>query len=110
MFSKGDYKRTKGEDTISRDEFLEWTKSIWKMQSESAKRVNHPAPFPLELPHRLINLYSFKGDVVLDPFMGSGTTAVAAINNGRSFVGYEIVEKYKNIAESRVSNALSSLF
>ncbi len=110
VFSKGDYKRTKGEDTISRDEFLEWTKSIWKMQSESAKRVNHPAPFPLELPHRLINLYSFKGDVVLDPFMGSGTTAVAAINNGRSFVGYEIVEKYKNIAESRVSNALSSLF
>ena len=102
VFSKGDLKRMKGEDTIARDDFLEWTKSSWKMNSESARRVNHPAPFPVELPHRLINLYSFKGDIVLDPFMGSGTTAVAALMNGRHYVGYELSEEYANIARGRI--------
>ncbi|MBR5787656.1 MAG: site-specific DNA-methyltransferase [Muribaculaceae bacterium] len=102
VFSKGDLKRKKGEDTIARDDFLEWTKSIWKMNTESARRVKHPAPFPLELPHRLINLYSFKDDIVLDPFMGSGTTAVAALMNGRHYVGYELNEEYANIARGRI--------
>lgn len=105
IFSKGSLKRTKGVDTISRDDFLEWTKSIWKMNTESATRVKHPAPFPEELPHRLINLYSFKGDIVLDPFMGSGTTALAAIKNSRNFVGYEISEEYTRIANTRIANA-----
>ncbi|MBR2014752.1 MAG: site-specific DNA-methyltransferase [Alistipes sp.] len=109
VFSKGNLKRTKGEDTISKDDFLEWTKSIWKMNTESAKRVKHPAPFPEELPHRLINLYSFKGDIVLDPFLGSGTTAVAAIKNGRNYIGYEISKEYVSIAESRIS-AVGILF
>lgn len=102
VFSKGDLKRKKGEDTIARDDFLEWTKSIWKMNTESARRVKHPAPFPLELPHRLINLYSFKDDIVLDPFMGSGTTAVAALMNSRHYVGYELNEEYANIARGRI--------
>lgn len=102
VFSKGDLKRKKGEDTIARDDFLEWTKSIWKMNTESARRVKHPAPFPLELPHRLINLYSFKDDIILDPFMGSGTTAVAALMNGRHYVGYELNEEYANIARGRI--------
>jgi modification methylase len=110
IFSKGDYKRIKGEDTIKREEFLEWTKSIWKMQTESAKKVKHPAPFPEELPHRLINLYSFKGDIILDPFIGSGTTAISAIKNGRCFVGYEISETYKTIAEERINNIINTLF
>ncbi len=109
VFSKGDLKRPKGEDTISKEDFLEWTKSIWKMKTESAKRVKHPAPFPEELPHRLINLYSFKGDVVLDPFMGSGTTAVAALKNGRNFVGYEISEEYAQISQTRINATKTEL-
>lgn len=110
IFSKGDYKRhlTKKEkteklSTISRDEFLDWTKTIWQMNAESARRVGHPAPFPLELPHRLLQLYSFETDVVLDPFMGSGTTALAALRSGRKFVGYEIVEEYVALAQKRIT-------
>lgn len=104
IYSKGSLSRKKGIDTISRENFLEWTKSIWRMGTESAKKVNHPAPFPEELPHRLINLYSFKNDIVLDPFMGSGTTAVAALKNNRRFVGYDISEEYVKIAQKRIEN------
>jgi site-specific DNA-methyltransferase (adenine-specific) len=109
IFSKGEYKRdrTKKElqfkdNTMTKNQFMEWTKSIWVMKAESAKRVGHPAPFPLELPNRLIHLYSFTGDIILDPFMGSGTTAVAAIKAKRNFVGYEINEKYVNLANRRI--------
>lgn len=105
VFSKGSMSRKKGIDTIGREDFLEWTKSIWTMNTESAKRVKHPAPFPEELPHRLINLYSFQGDIILDSFMGSGTTAVAALKNNRRFVGYEISQEYESVAEQRVANA-----
>ena len=71
VFSKGDYKREKGnkENTISKEQFMEWTKSIWTMNAESARRIGHPAPFPEELPFRLIQLYSFKNDIILDPFI-----------------------------------------
>lgn len=103
--SKGDFKRVKGikENTISKKDFMEWTKSIWDMKTESAKKVGHPAPFPIELPRRLIELYSFKDDIILDPFMGSGTTAIAAINAKRKYVGYEINEKYVSLARIRIS-------
>jgi site-specific DNA-methyltransferase (adenine-specific) len=111
IFSKGDYKRhlTKKEqvtkrNTIGRDDFLDWTKTIWHMNAESAKRIGHPAPFPIELPHRLIQLYSFETDIVLDPFMGSGTTAVAALRSGRKFIGYEIVEEYVELARKRIAD------
>ena len=105
VFSKGSYKRNKGEklNTINREEFMAWTKSIWTMQAESAKRIGHPAPFPEELPTRLIQLYSFTDDIVLDPFMGSGTTAVAALKAQRNFVGYEISEDYVKLANQRIS-------
>lgn len=104
VFSKGDYKREKGvqENTISKEQFIEWTKSIWTMNAESAKKIGHPAPFPEELPYRLIQLYSFKGDIILDPFMGSGTTAVAAIKSERKFVGYDISKEYIDLAERRL--------
>ncbi len=104
VFSKGDYKREKigKENTITKEQFMEWTKSIWTFNAESAKRVGHPAPFPEELPYRLIQLYSFKNDVILDPFMGSGTTAIAALKSNRIFVGYEINEEYTNLANSRI--------
>ena len=104
VFSKGDYKREKGkkENSITKEQFMEWTKSIWTMNAESARRIGHPAPFPEELPYRLIQLYSFKGDIVLDPFMGSGTTAVAAIKSERKFVGYDISQEYIDLAEKRL--------
>ena len=104
IFSKGDYKR-EGKDkksTITKEQFMEWTKSIWIMNAESARRVGHPAPFPEELPHRLIQLYSFKGDIILDPFMGSGTTAIAALKFDRKYVGYDISQEYIDLAEERI--------
>jgi modification methylase len=104
IFSKDTFRRS-GEDkesTISRDEFLEWTKSVWTFPAISAKKIGHPAPFPEELPHRLIQLYSFKGDVVLDPFAGSGTTCLAALMDGRAYVGYEIREEYSELARNRI--------
>ena len=106
VFSKGEYKRERQdkENTIGKEEFMEWTKSIWTMQAESAKRIGHPAPFPVELPYRLIELYSFKRDVVLDPFMGSGTTAISALKAGRNYVGYEINEQYVELANKRIAS------
>lgn len=104
VFSKGRFKRQKDDRqaTIERDEFLEFTRSIWQFPTESAKRVGHPAPFPVELPRRLIQLYTFEGDIILDPFMGSGTTAIAAIDAGRHYVGYEIDETYAQRAQERI--------
>ena len=72
------------------------------MNTESARRVGHPAPFPEELPYRLIQLYSFKNDIILDPFMGSGTTAISALKSERKYLGFEINKEYVNIAESRI--------
>src|SRR5437763_12655495 len=74
--------------TMFRDEFLEATTDLWEMAPESATRVGHPAPFPVELPQRLIDLYTYRGDLILDPFVGSGTTAVAAVRTGRHYVGF----------------------
>jgi site-specific DNA-methyltransferase (adenine-specific) len=105
IFSKGSFSRMAIKEkkaTITRDEFLEYTKSIWTFSTESAKRVGHPAPFPVELPSRCIKLYTFENDVVLDPFMGSGTTAVAAMLLKRNYVGYETDEKYLTIADQRI--------
>jgi len=105
IFSKGSYSRNghSGRSTISRDEFLEYTKSIWDFSAESARRIGHPAPFPLELPRRLLQLYSFEEDVVLDPFAGSGTTCIAAREAGRHFIGYEKNESYARLAEARLA-------
>ncbi len=109
VFSKGDYKREREEEekkdkqnTISKEDFIEWTKSIWTFNAESAKRVGHPAPFPVELPHRLIQLFSFTDDIVLDPFMGSGTTGIAALRSHRNFVGFDTNEEYVALAEQRL--------
>lgn len=105
IFSKGTYSRESKnkENTISKEQFLEWTKSIWTMNAESARKVGHPAPFPEELPNRLIQLYSLKDDVVLDPFMGSGTTGLAALKCERRFVGYDIKEEYVKLANNRIN-------
>ena len=70
------------EISVSKDEFIEATTDVWEMAAERATRVGHPAPFPVELPLRLIELYTYRDDLVLDPFMGSGTTGVAAVRTG----------------------------
>ncbi|QAV33305.1 site-specific DNA-methyltransferase (adenine-specific) [Fervidobacterium changbaicum] len=109
IFSKGTFtrKNPKGrKSTISKEEFLEFTKSIWTFPAESAKKIGHPAPFPVELPYRCIQLYTFEGEVVLDPFMGSGQTAIAALMTGRNYVGYEINEEYLNLANRRIYDFL----
>jgi site-specific DNA-methyltransferase (adenine-specific) len=104
VFSKGEYQRQKKnrESTITKEQFMEWTKSVWTMKAESAKRIGHPAPFPEELPYRLIQLYSFKNDIILDPFMGSGTTAISALKSDRNFVGYDISYEYVELANKRI--------
>jgi len=107
VFSKGSYSKNKKQakkDTIERDDFISWTKSIWTFPAVNAKKIGHPAPFPLELPHRLINLYSYEGDVVLDPFCGSGTTCIAAVQNNRSYIAYDIKREYVELAEKRIFN------
>ncbi|MEM0285106.1 MAG: site-specific DNA-methyltransferase [Sulfolobales archaeon] len=108
--SKGDFRRNKGckEDTITKEEFLEFTRSIWRFPPESAKKVGHPAPFPEELPYRCIQLYTFKEDVVLDPFVGSGTTCVAALKAGRHCIGIDIDERYVEIAKKRFEELLKT--
>ena len=105
VFSKGAFGRKRPKrrkDTIKKDDFLQNSKSVWTFPAVSARKIGHPAPFPQELPARLIELYTFSGDVVLDPFMGSGTTALAALAAGRSYVGYETSKQYVLLAEERI--------
>ncbi len=111
IFSKGQFKlnRTSDEkeagrvDTIEKQEFIDWTKSIWSFPTASAKKIGHPAPFPVELPRRCIEFFTFQGDVVLDPFMGSGSTAIAAAKSSRSYICYDINDEYITLAEQRLA-------
>jgi site-specific DNA-methyltransferase (adenine-specific) len=88
--------------TLTNDEFLDSTLDVWRIPAESARRVGHPAPFPVELPLRLIELYTYEGDLVLDPFLGSGSTAVAAVRAGRRYAGYDTDPAYVGMARARV--------
>ncbi len=107
LLYKGHWKRKeKGESTITRDEFIEWTNGVWTFPGESKKRVGHPAPFPLELPRRCIRMFSYKGDIVLDPFVGSGTTLIAAFIEGRKGIGIELDSKYVRLAIERINKEM----
>jgi site-specific DNA-methyltransferase (adenine-specific) len=109
-FSKGRFQRVrKGTSTIEKEEFLEATTSVWDIQPESANRIGHPAPFPVALPRRFIELYTYLDDLVLDPFVGSGTTAIAAIETKRHYVGYETNSEYVALAEGRIEKAKAAL-
>ena len=117
VFSKGNYKRERKKDelgkrknTISKEQFMEWTKSIWTINAESARRIDHPAPFPEELPYRLIQLYSFTNDIILDPFIGSGTTGVAALKSDRFYFGYDTDIEYIKIAELYHFHLITGIF
>ncbi|MHB1446613.1 MAG: DNA-methyltransferase [Acidimicrobiales bacterium] len=96
------------ESWITSDEFMEATLDLWHLAPESARRVGHPAPFPVDLPLRLIDLYTYRGDLVLDPFLGSGTTAVAAARRQRRWWGYDTDPAYVDIARRRVAEELAS--
>ena len=101
---KDKWKKTSGSkiSDIERDEFMDWTNGLWTFNGESKKRIGHPAPFPIELPRRCIKLFSYVDDVVLDPFSGSGTTVVAAVNNNRRGIGIDVDRKYCELARKRV--------
>ena len=108
VFSKGSNQLKKAVDSldpdITKDEFLEYGKSIWVMTTANAKQVGHPAPFPLELPHRCIKLYTYPGDLVIDPFAGSGTTCLAAKEAGRHWIGYDVDKNWVDLAHKRLTN------
>jgi len=109
VFSKGTFSRKnnhKNKNTISKEEFLEFTKSIWIFPAKSAHKIGHPAPFPIELPYRLIQLYTYEDEVVLDPFIGSGQSAIAAVKTNRHYIGYDIDEEYVKLAERRIRQFL----
>lgn len=110
IFSKGSFSLSRTEEeksegrinTIEKQEFIDLTKSIWRFPTASAKRIGHPAPFPIELPRRSIEFYTYAGDVVLDPFIGAGSTALAALNTGRFYVGFDISQDYIDLANIRI--------
>ncbi|MEK9716299.1 MAG: site-specific DNA-methyltransferase [Candidatus Heimdallarchaeota archaeon] len=108
VYSKGEFgrknSRSNKDDSISKDAFLENTKSIWKFPTASARKVGHPAPFPIELPKRLIELYSFENDIILDPFAGSGTTAIAAKTTNRNYIMIDINSDYCKLATERIND------
>lgn len=106
VFYKKQWKKlNKGVSTIERDEFIEWTNGVWKFNGESKKRIGHPAPFPLELPKRCIKLFSYEKNVILDPFLGSGSTLIASQQNNRFGIGFDIDETYCKLAVDRITKS-----
>ena len=95
------------ESTLANDEFVDVTRDVWRIDAESARRVGHPAPFPVELPRRLIDLYTYRDDIVVDPFVGSGTTMVAAARSGRIGVGFDTDRSYVELAQRRLDDELA---
>jgi site-specific DNA-methyltransferase (adenine-specific) len=106
---KKDWKKTSGSKVsdVSRDEFMNWTNGLWTFNGESAKRIGHPAPFPLELPYRCIKLFSYVDDTVLDPFAGSGTTLVSCLHTNRKGIGIELDKDYSELATKRIKSVIA---
>ena len=108
---KDEWKKTLGTkiSDMTKDEFMDWTNGLWTFPGESKKRIGHPAPFPRELPYRAIKLFSYQKDVVFDPFLGSGTTLIEAVNNDRFGVGIDIDAEYCSLAKNRVIKETSQM-
>ena len=103
LYKKDWKKNEKKESDITRQEFMDWTNGLWTFSGQSKKGAGgHPAPFPIELPKRCIKLFSFVGDIVLDPFMGSGSTLIAAASNNRKSIGIDVDKEYCLIAKKRI--------
>jgi len=97
-------KNVRGESDIGREDFMNWTNGVWTFNGEKKSRIGHPAPFPIDLPTRCVKLFSYVGDTVLDPFLGSGTTLIAAIQNKRFGIGIEIDAEYCKLATDRLQS------
>lgn len=109
IFYKGDKKlKTKGITDITKEEFITYANSLWTFTGEKKSAYNHPAPFPVELPTRCIKMLTYKKSIVLDPFMGSGSTGIACLNTNRKFIGIEIDKNYFNIAKNRIENEIKN--
>lgn len=102
LYKKRWRKMNSGKSDITRKEFIDWTSGVWNFMGESKKRVGHPSPFPVELPRRCIKLFTFVGDTVLDPFLGSGSTLIACAETGRKGVGVEIDKNYCELTKKRL--------
>ncbi|MGB9853480.1 MAG: DNA-methyltransferase [Candidatus Bathyarchaeales archaeon] len=102
LYKKEWKKKREGKSDITRDEFIEWTNAVWNFSGENRTKIGHPSPFPVELPRRCIKLFSFVGDTVLDPFLGSGTTLIACLQTNRIGIGIEIDKKYCDLAVKRL--------
>ena len=102
-------KELPSEASMFKEDFMEATLDLWDIPPESATRVGHPAPFPVELPRRLIELYTYRDDLVLDPFMGSGSTAVASVQTDRHYVGFDTDPEYVSRATARVADERARL-
>jgi site-specific DNA-methyltransferase (adenine-specific) len=109
---KEQWKKTNGtkKSDMTKQEFMDWTNGLWTFNGESKKRIGHPAPFPVELPYRAIRLFSYQGDVVFDPFAGSGTTLIVAANTNRKAVGIELDEHYCELAKKRIIEEVGTSF
>lgn len=104
LLYKNKWKKTSGsrKSDITKGEFISWTNGVWTFSGEKKSKIGHPAPFPVELPKRCIKLFSFVGDVVLDPFMGSGSTVIAAKQNNRNGIGIDFEIEYCKLAMDRI--------
>jgi site-specific DNA-methyltransferase (adenine-specific) len=89
-------------NSVNTDDFMNLTLDVWSIPPESAKRVGHPAPFPVELPEQLIRLFTYEDDLVLDPFVGAGSALVAAKRLGRRYIGYDLDADYLAVARERL--------
>jgi site-specific DNA-methyltransferase (adenine-specific) len=105
LYKKMWKKKHKGKSDLVRKDFIEWTNGVWNFSGESRNRIGHPAPFPLELPRRCIKLFSYVGDTVLDPFLGSGTTLLACLETKRAGIGIEINKNYCDLAIKRLKES-----
>lgn len=110
LYKKSWKRLNKGKSTITREEFIEWTNGLWSFNGENRKRIGHPAPFPVELPKRCIKLFSYENDLVLDPFLGSGTTLIAAYQENRIGIGIEIEKSYVDLAIERLKKVINQKF
>ena len=113
MRKGGEYRKTsmlqKALSLLSKDEMQSWFRSFWTDVKGASTREGHPAPYPVELAERLIRMFSFAGDTVLDPFLGVGSTTIAAIRTGRNSIGNEIETRYLDLARARIEGETTTM-
>lgn len=109
IFSKSNKLLKKGKTTISKEDFVKWSNGMWTFNTEKTSKIGHPAAFPIELPTRLLRMLTYENSVVIDPFIGSGTTAISCIRENRHFVGFELSKEYFDKANKRIEQEKTQL-